>query len=63
MMNNNKEDAIAVALNDEGTGNSNGAKALSEGDKRASRSFGVIGLWNIRRNARVFRIHNRIPRL
>ena len=63
MMNNNKEDATVVALNETGTSNSNGAKTLSDGDKSASRSFGLIELWSIRRNARVFRIHNRIPRL
>jgi hypothetical protein len=63
MMNNNKEDATPVALNETGTGNSNGAKNLSDDDKIASRSFGVTELWSIRRNARVFKIHNRIPRL
>jgi hypothetical protein len=63
MMDNNKEDATVVALNEEGTGNSNGAKTLSDNGKGASRSFGVIELWSIRRNARVFKIHNRIPRL
>ena len=62
-MNNYKEDATLVALNEAGNGNSNGAKILSDGDKSASRSFGVADLWNMRRNARVFKIHNRIPRL
>jgi hypothetical protein len=63
MMNNNKEDATLVAFNDAGTGNSNGAKILSAGDKNGTRSFGVTELWNMRRNARVYKIHNRIPRL
>ena len=63
MMNNNKEDAIEIALSEAGTGNSNGARPLSDGDKSASRSFGVTELWNMRRNARVFKIHNRLPRL
>ena len=63
MMNNNKKDATEVVLNETGTGNSNGAKTLSDGDKSASRSFGLIELWSIRRNARVYKIHNRIPRL
>lgn len=63
MTNNNKEDATEFALNEEGSDNSNGAKTLSDSDKSASRRFGVIELWSIRRNARVFRIHNRIPRL
>lgn len=63
MTNNNKENATVVALIETGTGNSNGAKTLSDGDKSASRSFGLIELWSIRRNARVYKIHNRIPRL
>lgn len=63
MMNNNKKDATEVVLNETGTGNSNGAKTLSDSDKSASRSFGLIELWSIRRNARVYKIHNRIPRL
>ena len=62
-MNNNKVDAIEIASQEAGTGNSNGAKTLSAGDKSANRSFGITELWNMRRNARVFRIHNRIPRL
>jgi hypothetical protein len=63
MMNNNKEDATLVASNETGTGNSNGEKTLSNGDKSESRSFGVTELWSIRRSARVFKIHSRIPRL
>ena len=63
MTNNNKEDAIEIAFSEAGTGNSSGAKTLSDGDKSASRSFGVGELWKMRRNARVFKIHNRIPRL
>jgi hypothetical protein len=63
MTNNNKENATVVALIETGTGNSNGAKTLSDGDKSTSRSFGLIELWSIRRNARVYKIHNRIPRL
>ena len=63
MMNNNKEDATVVVLNEAGTGNSNEATSLSDDNSNAARSFGVIELWNMRRNARVFKIHNRIPRL
>ena len=63
MMNNNKEDATQVALNVTGTSKDNSAKILSGDDKKTSRSFGLINLWSIRRNARIFKIHNRIPRL
>jgi hypothetical protein len=27
------------------------------------RSFGILNLWSIRRGARTYRIHNRIPRV
>lgn len=63
MMNNNKEHATQVALNETGSGNCNGVKKLSDNDNTVSRSFGVTDLWSIRRNARTFKIHNRIPRL
>ena len=63
MTNNNTENATVVALQETGTGSSNGAKTLSGGDKSACRGFGVVDLWYMRRNARMFRIHNRIPRL
>lgn len=61
-MNNNREHATKVALNE--TGNSNcETKKLSGDDNMAGRSFGITDLWSIRRTARTFRIHNRIPRL
>lgn len=63
MMNNNKEHATQVAVNETGSGNCNGAKKLSGDDNTVSRSFSVMDLWSIRRNARSLKIHNRIPRL
>ena len=63
MMNNNKEHATQFALNETGTGKCNGVKKLSDNDNAVSRSFGITDLWSIRRNARTFKIHNRIPRL
>jgi len=63
MMNNNREHATKVALNETGTGNSDETKKLSGDDNTVSRNFGIADLWSIRRNARTFRIHNRIPRL
>jgi len=63
MMNNNIEHATKVAVNENGKGNCNGVKKLSANDNTVSRSFGVIALWSIRRNARTIKIHNRIPRL
>jgi hypothetical protein len=62
MTNNNTEHATKVALNETANANSE-TKNLSAEDNTAGRSFGIIDLWSIRRNARAFRIHNRIPRL
>jgi hypothetical protein len=62
MTNNNTEHATKVALNETANANSE-TKKLSDEDNTVGRSFGIIDLWSIRRNARAFRIHNRIPRL
>ena len=62
-MNNNKEHATQVALDETGLDNCNEDKQLSGNDNAESRSFGVTDLWSIRRNARTFKIHNRISRL
>lgn len=37
-------------------------KQLSDDNVALSRRFGVMDLWKIRKNARSFRIHNRLPR-
>lgn len=36
---------------------------LQEGGRIANRKFGIADIWSIRRGARVYKIHNRIPRL
>jgi hypothetical protein len=62
MTNNNTEHATKVAMN--GTGNAGSeTKRLSGDDNTGAKSFGITDLWFIRRNARTFKIHNRIPRL
>jgi hypothetical protein len=63
MTNNNIERATKVALNETGNATVDEARKLSGDDNNAGRSFGVTDLWSIRRNARTFKIHNRIPRL
>jgi hypothetical protein len=62
MTNNNTEHATKVALNEIANANSE-TKNLSAEDNTVGKSFGIIDLWSIRRNARAFRIYNRIPRL
>jgi hypothetical protein len=63
MMNTNREHATKVALNETGRGNYEEAKKLPGDDNTMGRSFGITDLWSIRRNARAFKIHNRMPRL
>ena len=63
MMNNNREYATKVALNETGRGNCDETTKLSGDDNTLGRSFGITDLWRIRRNKRVFKIHNRISRL
>lgn len=57
--------ATAIALNErQMTGNNEKeATNLSEGEELQNRRFGIIDIWNIRRSARTFKIHNRISRL
>lgn len=63
MMNYNKEHAAGTALNVTGLDNNEGLRKLSGDDSSLHRSFGVNELWRIRRSARIFKIHSRIPRL
>jgi hypothetical protein len=63
MMTNNKEQPTIVGVNEKGVENSNGERMLSGSDNTTTRSFGLTALWSIRKNARTFKIHNRIPRL
>ncbi|MER3465622.1 MAG: hypothetical protein C4329_15635 [Chitinophagaceae bacterium] len=62
-MNNNKERATQVAVNEKRTDNSSAEKMSSDADDTNTRSFGSATLWRIRKNARSFKIHNRMPRL
>lgn len=62
-MNNSKQYATTLALNGTGIDSDNGGRILSATDKSTGRSFGVTELWRLRQNARMFKIHNRIPRL
>jgi hypothetical protein len=63
MMNTNTEHATKFALNETGHGNCDEAKKLPGDENTTGRSFGITDLWSIRRNTRIFKIHNRIPRL
>lgn len=63
MTNSNIEHATKVALNETGSTTSDETRKLSGDDNTTGRSFGITDLWSIRRNARTFKIHNRIPRL
>lgn len=63
MMNNNKEHAAKIALDETEQGSCNETKRLSNNDGTLSRSFSLADLWSVRRNTRTFKIHDRIPRL
>lgn len=63
MMNYNKEQAAEVALNATGLDNDKELRKLSGDDNSLHRSFGLNDLWSIRRSAKIFKIHSRIPRL
>jgi hypothetical protein len=41
----------------------NDTKDQPEENDESNRSFGITDIWSIRRNARKFKIHDRIPRL
>jgi hypothetical protein len=63
MIDNNKANTTKVVLNETGLDNCNETKKSQSDDNSSGRSFGVTDLWGIRRKARAFKIHNRIPRL
>ena len=62
-MNNNQVPATDVALNETRLENGKESNGSSDDGGSLSRRFGMMDLWSIRRNARKFKIHNRIPRL
>ena len=59
----NREPATDVANSETRSENGNGHKRSSDDNGALNRSFGSIDMWSIRRNARTFKIHKRIPRL
>jgi hypothetical protein len=62
-MTDNTEQATAIVVNKTEAGNGEESKQRSHDNGTLNRHFGVVDLWKIRRNARTFRIHNRIPRI
>lgn len=63
MNNNNQQQEKSIVLNESDTVDSSEVKKSHGYDRSVVRNFSVMNLWSIRRNARTFRIHNRIPRL
>jgi hypothetical protein len=61
-MNHSTEHANDFA-SDESMKNENETTEQRKGQNDTSRSFGVTDIWNIRRIAKKFKIHDRIPRL
>jgi hypothetical protein len=63
MMDYNRAPEREVALNETGLENGKDINQLSDDNGTLNRRFGVTDLWSMRRNARKFKIHDRIPRL
>ncbi len=59
----NKAPETVAALNETGLENGKALNQLSNDNGTFNRRFGVTDLWSMRRNARKFKIHDRIPRL
>lgn len=59
-MTNNNAQVTEITVNEKGVDN---GQRMAEMESPVNRSFGVTTLWNIRKNARTFKIHNRMPRL
>lgn len=64
-MDKNKMDATEIASDETQLTGSNEKEAnqISDSKEVPNRSFGITDIWKIRRAARTFTIHNRIPRL
>ena len=62
-MNNNKAPEQEVVLNERRAGDVRATDLASAEHGSNNRRFGLMDLWSIRRNAREFKIHNRISRL
>jgi hypothetical protein len=63
IMMNNKVPVAGLETNETGFENVKDLKQLSADNVTSNGKFGVLGLRRIRKKARSFRIHNRIPRL
>ena len=59
----NIEQATEVVISKTETENGEETKQATNENGTSTHYFGVVDLWKIRRRARTFRIHNRIPRL
>ena len=64
MMNNTQEYANEFASHEnQNENNENLTTQQPEEQTNATRSFGMVDIWKIRRSAKKFKIHSRIPRL
>lgn len=63
-MDNNKAHAIEIA-SDETEATRVDIKSLYQSEEQSAdkRQFGLLDLWRLRRGARTYKIHNRIPRV
>lgn len=56
--------ATSIASDETVTSNEAGTATNQHNDEhQTKRRFSVLDIWSIRRGARVYRIHNRIPRI
>jgi hypothetical protein len=62
-MTDNTEQATEIVVNKTAAENGEDSKQGSHENGTINQHFGVVDLWRIRRSARTFRIHNRIPRI
>ena len=63
MMNHNKMPSTGAGSNETGAEYGKDVKQLSDDNVALNRRFGVMDLWKIRKNARSFKIHSRLPRV
>jgi len=64
MMNNTQEFANEFATDENQNENDqNVTTQQNQEETNSTRSFGMVDIWKIRRSAKKFKIHSRIPRL
>ena len=64
MMNNTQEFANEFATDETQTVNEeNQTTQQNQEETTSTRSFGMVDIWKIRRSAKKFKIHSRMPRL